>query len=119
LIPTATLLNVRKLKGDCQRRAGEFYQLAQRAREKDDALTRDNDTNGALNTHLGFVYGLIEDIIESVNAVDDKVNQLHRPPDLKAAKKQLRPRVKKDARPSRAEIKEYEECNGRGRKLYG
>lgn len=106
------------MKGNCRRRADEFYRLAERAKGKDDVLARDNDTNGALNTHLGFVYGLIEVIIESMNTLEDKINELHKTHDLKGAKKELKPRVKKDASPSKAEIKQYEERNSRGRKLY-
>jgi hypothetical protein len=90
LIPTMTLSNVTKLKGDCQKRSGDFYRLAERARGKDDTLARINDTNGSLNTHLVFIYGLIEQILESINTLADTIDKLPKTPDFRVAKKELR-----------------------------
>jgi hypothetical protein len=113
MIPKKRLDNIRSLKQKCEMHAD--YSSDKAKVEADDTLSLLYRLNHHTNTQLSFIYGFIEEIMESINNIDAAIRKLPSQPAFREAKSTLKETVKKEYTPTQDDIKR----EIRGKDIYG
>jgi hypothetical protein len=103
MIPKNRLADIRRFKGKCKLSAD--YSWDKGTEETNDALSLLYRMNYHANTQLYFIYGYIEEIIESINNVDAAIRKLPSQPVFRETKNTLKETAKKEYTPTQEDIK--------------
>jgi hypothetical protein len=76
MISKKRLAIVNSLKEDCKRRGKRSYEVSTEMEKDDVTQSLLYALSGRVNTQLSFVYGFIEEIMESINNIDDAIKKL-------------------------------------------